>query len=67
MSDEREFPVTFDPKRGAIVALPTECPICHAGVGQSYDVHMVMAHPETRPSYRPHLDNETKPKKKKRR
>jgi hypothetical protein len=65
---EREFPVTFDPKRGALVDLPTVCPLCASHVGPSYDVHMVMAHPETRP--RPDwIDDPTakKPKGKKRR
>lgn len=46
---DREFPVTFDPKRGALVDLPTVCPLCASHIGPSYDVHMVMAHPETRP------------------
>ena len=63
---EREFPVTFDPKRGALVDLPTVCPLCASYVGNAYDVHMVMAHPDTRPAIaamRAHREEMSKNKK----
>jgi hypothetical protein len=61
---EREFPVTFHPYQGAIVDMPTVCPLCASGVGPSYDIHMVLAHPETRPQ--PPRTTDKAPKKKKR-
>ena len=62
------FTVTYDPKKGALVDLPTECPLCRVWVGPSYDVHMIMAHPETRPHYaeRQAEAAAAKPKKKRR-
>lgn len=63
---EREFPVVFDPKKGAIVDLPTVCPLCRVWIGPSYDVHMVMAHPETREQPVRPLDEKPKKGKKRR-
>lgn len=62
--------VTYDPKRGALVEIPTVCPLCASNVGNSFDVHMVLAHPETRPALaamREHREESAKKSKKRRR
>lgn len=40
--------------------VPDTCEVCGQHVGQCYDVHMVLAHPETRP--KPEWVNEPKKK-----
>jgi hypothetical protein len=62
-----ELPVTYDPRRGAIVELPDRCPLCDAICGFSYDVHMVLVHPDTRPALaamRAHVTAAKKPARK---
>lgn len=62
--------VTYDPKRGAVVENPTVCPLCASVVGSSYDVHMTLVHPETRPAiaamraHREAMESATKKSKK---
>lgn len=55
--------ITYDPQRGAITPTPDTCPICAAVVRQCYDVHMVLAHPETRPQPARPLDDSKKKRK----
>jgi hypothetical protein len=54
----------METKTGIQVEVPEVCDICGSYAGQAYDVHMVLAHPETRIKPEREIESE-KPKKKK--
>ena len=51
-------------KSGIQIEVPDMCELCGSYTGQAYDVHMVLAHPETRKKPDREIEAE-KPKKKK--